>query len=384
MKIRVLRKDLINHLNLANITSSWNEKLNIPIIRNLLINAEGNTISFKTISSGVCKCISRIKSIDLIEPGNVLVNPKNLLEIIQKSSDSLIFLEKIDNSILRISYTGYETNLNILEWEQFPDFYINLKNNNNNINLFKEDILFINKKIIFNSLIESSFQQQIHESIQIDTISNSNKMFFSFTNSIQLITWNKKFKGEQFKFCIHKDVFKNLESLFKIEEDINFFYSNRKLYAVSELITIEIIDWEDVIGLSKFGDISKIIRDESLLYIWIEKKLLINALEKSMIFRNSNSKVIKLVIEKDKIIIKSNSEEIGNSKEEIKIKSKNVEDGFECSIDANYLLSLIKNLDSNEIEIGFGGLRMDVRIDPIIIKDESIKNYIQMMALSIS
>lgn len=384
MKVIIDKKTLLSHLQLAYAISSWNDKLDIPIIKNVLIDVENSILSIKTISSGVCRCSSIIKEVDIIQKGTVLVNTRNLLEIVEKSDDSKIMLEKIDNSILRLSYYGYETNLNILDWEQFPNFEIDNYSLNNELPISKNDLNFISKKVIFSSSVESIFQQQVHDSVQIDSESFDGKIYFSFTNSIQLISWNKPYSGVKFKFCIQKDVFKNIEWILKLSDSTKIYLWNNNIYVKNDFAIMEIKNWEEILGLSKFGDVTKIIRDESLVYLNINRRSLTKALEKSLIFRSGKSKIIKFIISRDKVVIKTNSEEIGNSKEEILIKTKGVNDGFEINIDASYLLSIIKMFEAEEIEIGLGGQNMDIRIDPILIKDQSLKNYVQIIALSVA
>jgi len=384
MKIIVNRNEILSHLSLANAISSWNEKLDIPIIKNVLIQAYKSTLSMKTISSGVCRCLSKIKNAEIISDGSILINTKNLLEIIEKSEQDEIKLEKIDNSILRLSYTGYETNLNILDWEQFPDFKINNNDLKNEISIFKSDINFINKKVIFSSTVESIFQQQVHDSVQIDSESYEGKIFFSFTNSIQLISWNKPYEGFKFKFCIQKDIFKNIEWLLKMNENTKIYLHENFFYVKNNFAVMEIKNWEEILGLSKFGNVTKIIREKSLMYLEINKKSLIKSLEKSLVFRSGKSKIIKFIISENKITIKTNSEEIGNSKEEILVRTSGIKDGFDVNIDASYLLSIIKMFECENIEIGFGGQNSDVKVDPILIQDKSLKNYVQIIALSVA
>ncbi|MGL4768730.1 MAG: hypothetical protein ACRCW6_00700 [Mycoplasmoidaceae bacterium] len=383
MNIKIDRLILLKYLNYSFFLTCLNEKINNPILKNVLLEVKNKIIYLKIISNNICKTIFSFKNEFQNSDDYLLIDPKKIIDVIQYCNEKYIVMNKVDNSILRISYKNYEINLNILDWEYYPNFEIGEIDKANKIDLNIDDILFINKKISFPSQIDYINNLKFYNSIQFNSIDEEGMLNIYYTNSVQFSIWSRLYNGIKFKFSFHKDIFKIIETIVKNSEIFEIYFFDNKLYIFNNSIKIEIKNWEDLSSSFQFLDIKKFLNNnDNNISLYVNKKDIINALEKSLILKSFGLKSVEFYVSKNQLVIKSKENNIGNSKEIISIKSKNLSESFYINVDISYILSMIKVHDGEEIEIDFIENSSNVKIDPIIIKNNINKNYIQIIVLS--
>ncbi|MGL5630275.1 MAG: hypothetical protein ACRDCG_00700 [Mycoplasmoidaceae bacterium] len=384
MNIKIDRLILLKYLNYSFFLTCLNEKINNPILKNVLLEVKNKKIYLKIISNNICKTIFSFRNEFQNSSDYLLIDPKKIIDVIQYCNEKYIIMNKVDDSILRISYKNYEINLNILDWEYYPNFKIGGIDKANKIDLNINDILFINKKISFPSQIDYINNLKFYNSIQFNSIDEEGMLNIYYTNSVQFSIWTRLYNGIKFKFSFQKDIFKIIETIVKNSEIFHIYFFDNKLYIFNDNVKIEIKNWEDLSSSFQFLDVKKFLNNNNNnnISVCINKKDIINALEKSLILKSFGLKSVEFYVSKNQLVIKSKENNIGNSKEIISIKSKNLSESFYINVDITYILSMIKIHDGEEIEIDFGGNSSNVRIDPIIIKNNINKNYIQIIVLS--
>ena len=120
MKIKIEKKSLVNLVKMCN--SIIDNLTSSPIIQGIYISAKNNKLSFTSTNSIISIRSETLKDDEcqIIEEGSILVKSKTFFSIIQKLKNESILLEKIDNSILKIKTETFDSNINLLDDEQYP------------------------------------------------------------------------------------------------------------------------------------------------------------------------------------------------------------------------------------------------------------------------
>ncbi len=97
----------------------------------------------------------------------------------------------------------------------------------------------------------------------------------------------------------------------------------------------------------------KIIPKEAKVKILISRESLAEGVGVSQVFAKNNSNILKWLIEKDGIRIKSESPELGEN--EVSLEARVEGEGEEIAFNGRFLLDFLQNSKAEEIEIGLGG-----------------------------
>ncbi|MEF9984754.1 MAG: DNA polymerase III subunit beta, partial [Malacoplasma sp.] len=127
MKIIIKKDILFNSLKLVTNLSSNN--FSSPIIQGLFIDVNKERINL-IHTNGMISINSKINNDNFlfVEEGTFLVNKKLFCNIIQKLNNEDIVIEKIDNSVLKIKTSNFDSNINILDYKEFPIISFEHKN----------------------------------------------------------------------------------------------------------------------------------------------------------------------------------------------------------------------------------------------------------------
>ena len=167
---------------------------------------------------------------------------------------------------------------------------------------------------------------------------------------------------------------KNLEELNKIleecEENVQIHFLKTKI----------LFKYKNILFLSRliegtFPNTSSLIPNEYILSVKFNKNELISAIDRASLFNTTESpSTIKMVISEDKIEIKSISNEIGGTIEELSPISVSNKCNLQIAFSSKYFLDAVKSFDSNEITLHITG-----EIKPFIITGEYDINHIQLI-----
>ncbi len=127
-----------------------------------------------------------------------------------------------------------------------------------------------------------------------------------------------------------------------------------------------LFEMENIIIISrliegKFPNYEPVIPKNSNTFIKISRKELLQAGKRVSLMAMSNSNIIKANISMGVMILESINSEIGQAHEELPIKMEGPE--VEISFNASYMMDGLKVIDSEEVELCFGG-----KLNPFILR----------------
>lgn len=364
MRIVIKKSAILNGIKFCN--NMIGQNIIYPILQSILIEIKNNSI-YLTSSNGISSSIYKIsEGIQIFEEGTVLIKARTLLNIISKLDDEDVLLEKMDNSLLKIKSGRFDSNINIMNVEEYP----NLKFDNSGwdtIAMSPKQLFEINKKVSpsVNTNVE---KESVFNGILIDSETENHMLRTIASDTFKLSLIKYHFNGSKFKMIIEPSIIKNILEIANNSE-IHFFKRDSKIIIKFNNV---IISTKNIEG--NFPSIDKIINQDYVSSLKIDKYKLQNVLNRGLsLIINDNKPIANFRISRNDILISFKSNEIGSASETIEIESNNI-DRIDFDINISYLISLLKPFEKNEITIYISDINK-----PLMFKDENDVKFTQIL-----
>jgi len=365
MQIKILQQDLIGPLQ--SVLRSVGVKATLPVLGNILFEAEGNKLklSATNLEVGVIKFVNA----EVLEGGAITIPAKTFTEVISSLTGLEIELETSGES-LNIKAGKFKADLNCIAASEFPA-----------IPQTETSGFKIPKEIFKDSIPQISFASAVDEGrpvlTGILTEIKEGKFEVVATDGFRLAhkTFSdEKLAGINFKALIPKRTLDELVRL--INEETGDFSEitvtttdnqNQVVFGIgnsilsSRLIEGNFPTWDKIIP-SKFVSNAVINRDE-----------LIKGLKLASVFARSEANVIKLMISPSGIQLTSETRELGHQDAQVEAIVEGEE--LEVAFNSRYLLDAVSSCPGPEQKIYFSGSLSPTLIKPV--KEEGVE-YIVM------
>ena len=153
----------------------------------------------------------------------------------------------------------------------------------------------------------------------------------------------------------------------KFQDPIEISFDDRTIQFRASHFTIESRLIE-----GKFPNCDPIIPQDLEYKVLIHRQRLISALKITSLISNEKLKPVKMTISPEKLILESEKEDHGETRDEIEIQHSGEQ--FQVALNARYLLDVLYVLDSIEIIFEFKG-----PMSPCIIKDPMDDNFLSVI-----
>lgn len=367
MKFKINRLILLHNLNY--VSKGLSNKPQMPILTGIKIDVKDRYILLTTsnFDISVQAKIDDISQFDIEEQGTVVLPGKYLIELIKKSESEELLFTSFEENTIKIIAGKSNFSLNAMEKEVFP--YLSFEESLNFINIDAINVKQIIKKTSFAT--SSSEAKMILTGVSLTT--KDSKIEAVATDSYRLA---KKYlitdqKNPDVNVIIPS---KNLEELNKILEE------SEDNVQIHFLKTKVLFKYKNILFLSRliegtFPNTSSLIPNEYISSVKFNKNEIISAIDRASLFNTTESpSTIKMVISEENIEIKSISNEIGGTIEEITPISISNKCNLQIAFSSKYFLDAVKSFDSNEITIHITG-----EIKPFIITGDYDVNHIQLI-----
>ena len=364
MRIKILQQDLAG--SLQSVSRSVGVKASLPVLGNILFEAEGNLLrlSATNLEVGVIKEINA----EVIEGGAITVPSKTLNEVI--SSLSGLEIEFFtEGELLKIEAGKFKADLNGIAASEFPAIP------QSGANGFK-----IPKELFKETIPQISFASAVDEGRPVLTgiLTEIKESRFEVvaTDGFRLAHktfTNEKLSGINFKALIPRKTLDELVKLIGDEADVEEVEvsttdnQNQVVFKVgrtilsSRLIEGNFPTWEKIIP-------SKFVTDAV-----IEKDELIKGLKLASVFARTEANVIKLNIKKSGIQITSETRELGH--QDAEVGAEVLGDEIQVAFNSRYLLDAVSNCPGDKHKISFSGPLSPTLVKPM---EEQGLEYIVM------
>lgn len=341
MRFNVLQQDLLPALQAA--SRSVGSKSALPVLDNILLSTDGNNlkIAATNLEIGIIKFIP----VDVIEAGEVTVPAKTFLEIVSGLKQVKLEIEA-DVSNLTISAGKFKATINGIPSTEFP--IIPLAEDKGVT--FTKEILQSCAQILFASAVDEG--RPILTGIL--TQADGEKLDFVATDGFRLAHRQIKLedKGVSFKNLIPRKTFEEVVRILseynvgqvsistsKNQNQAIFDFGSTKVS--SRLIEGNFPAWERIIP-------SKIIVNAV-----VDKDELLKAIKLASVFARTESNVVIIKTQPNKMVIEASAKDLGNQQNEIEAKIEGAD--LQIAFNAKFLLDAINNCPGSSLQIEFSG-----------------------------
>jgi len=368
MKFIVSKSDIFK--TLSHLQSIVSKKNTLPILSNILIEAENNTLTLSATDMDLS--IKEAISCNIIDAGSTTLNAQMIFDIIKKLPDtSEIEFISNDGKILTVRSNVSKFSLSCLPKDEFP--LIETKaNNSKRISVKSQTILkLINKtkfaisneetRYFLNGLyFNVSFKDKTSNLTFVGTdghrLATSSALLSISIDEIPGVIIPKKTINE-----LSKLLSENFEN---IEIDISL---NKIIFYIDKLILIsKLID-------GSFPDYTRVIPKNNKNELMINRDNLLSAVDRVSTIANEKSPSIKFKLLENLVNLSSVNSENSTATEDINAKYDGNE--IEIGFNSRYVMDILDNLEGKEIKIYFND-----NSNPIIIqeKTQSDNTYVLM------
>jgi len=358
MKFNVNKSDIFK--TLSHLQSIVSKKNILPILSNILIEAENNFLTLSSTDMDIS--IKETISCNVIEKGSTTLNAQIMFDIIKKLPDtSEIEFISNDGKLLTIRSNVSKFSLSCLPKDEFPIIDTET-NNGKKINIKSETIFNLINKTKF--AISNEETRYFLNGLYFNIITNDNisNLTFVGTDGHRLATSSSiinKPINEIPGVIIPKKTINELSKLLsenydEIEIDIS---SNKIVFYIDKLILIsKLID-------GNFPDYSRVIPKDNNNDLIIDRQNLLSAVDRVSTIANEKSPSIKFKLLKNLVNLSSINNENSTATEDIKAsyEGNDIEIGF----NSRYIMDILDNLEEQEVKISFNDSS-----SPIIIQEK--------------
>lgn len=368
MKIKIKKELLLENLN--KVSKAISTKNLIPILsgikfdltrEGLTLTASDNDITIQTFIP------ADNKDMEIEKEGSIIIQGKYVLDIVRKLPDEFINIEVIDELKILIYAKNSEFNLNGINQKEYPN--VALENSKNFVK--------INTKLFKTIINQTAFATSTDESRPILTGINikitGDILECSATDSYRLAKKQAKLNeiaGETYNIIVPgKNIVEFMKILNEGNEELEIhIFSNKVLFKQNNLL------FQSRLVSGNYPNVNNLIPSDSFLKITANLSNLYDVIDRASILTSDKEKnIVTLETNKNLLIVRSSSAEIGRVEEKMNI-TKDKEEEIKISFSAKYMMDALRSFEGNTVELAFEG-----EVKPIIIKDVDDPNLTQLV-----
>lgn len=368
MKIKIKKELLLENLN--KVSKAISTKNLIPILsgikfdltkEGLTLTASDNDITIQTFIP------ADNKEMEIEKEGSIIIQGKYVLDIVRKLPDEFINIEVIDELKILIYAENSEFNLNGINQKEYPN--VALENSKNFVK--------INTKLFKTIINQTAFATSTDESRPILTGINikitGDILECSATDSYRLAKKQAKLNeiaGETYNIIVPgKNIVEFMKILNEGNEELEIhIFSNKVLFKQNNLL------FQSRLVSGNYPNVNNLIPSDSFLKITANLSNLYDVIDRASILTSDKEKnIVTLETNKNLLIVRSSSAEIGRVEEKMNITKDNEEE-IKISFSAKYMMDALRSFEGDTVKLAFEG-----EVKPIIIKDVEDPNLTQLV-----
>jgi DNA polymerase-3 subunit beta len=363
MKVRVKRLDIKEAVR--KVAGCADKKGNIPILSNILIEAEDNTMRLTATNLEMGASTVIPSTVD--EPGKTTVNAVKFSKFVASFSGEE-FEMRTEDSKLTITSTNLEFSLATLPPEEFPE-----------IELPEEYSLRLLSSHLEKGIKKVSYAVSKDEARYILTgvylNARGDKFHVVATDGHRLALYELPSTSEEFSAIVPRKFLTEFRKVLKESADVELLLKDNKFFARAG----DTVVWTSVIE-GEYPDYLAVIPESNPLKCVVERDEFLSALKEiAVIYEKEEVKAVILNLTPGKLELNARGGEIEGTAEEgtVSIPAEYSGEEFQIGFNINHLIESISSFDGDTIKI-----LMDKPITPVLIasdEEPELKNVIMPM-----
>lgn len=365
MNFKINKKDLLDSLNILSRAISSTTPL--PSLSGIKFEVNDEELILLSSDSNISIKVSINNKngnvIDILEPGEIVIDAKYIVEIVRKIESKEIGIEIIDGTLIKIFGGNSEFKINCMKASEYPE--INFNSNGKPFNL--------NSNVFKQIIDETAFACSLNETRPVLTGVNfkasGKKLEVNATDSFRLARKIVDIEDEnEFDITVPAKYLMDIYHSIGDDKQLLITIDNQKiLFNVDNtLIQTRLLD-------DQFPDTSKLIPSSFIQTLVINSKELIKAIDRTSFIKSDGKNIVKLSISKEKVDITANNQ-TSSSFENINVILF-TGDSFEISCSGKYLQDALSSFNYDEVTISFSG-----ELKPMIITSKEDESLIQLIS----
>jgi DNA polymerase-3 subunit beta len=372
MYFKISKKDFYGALSTVSRAISANSPL--PLLSGIKIDVKEDEICFTGSDADISikKTLKKSEEVllDIKETGSVVIEARNILELVRKIDADEIEVETIDGTLTKFSWNTAEFKLNGMNVSDYPA--IDFSQPENQFQL-EADVLM---KIITQTCFAASDKETRPVLTGVNFKCKGKQLECVATDSYRLARKLVELENEnEFNITIPA---KSLTEVGKSSNEITrAFEKNEKiLIAVSEKkaqfwIEDTIVQTRLIDGV--YPETNRLVPTEFKHELVVDARDILNAIDRAQFIKSDGISIVKLSANDSEVYISTKSQEVGSSVEKIDVVSYQGEP-IEISFSSRYVLSAIRVLQGTVVKISFSG-----EMKPFIIQNVDDESILQLI-----
>jgi len=363
MEVRI-SKDKIKEA-VKKVASAADKKGNIPILSNILIEAEDNILRLTATNLEVG--ISTVVDCEVIEPGKTTVNAAKASKLFSSLTGEEFVLESSDNKLI-VKSVNSRFSLATLPPEEFPEVEIPEVFS---VKLLSSEVDRAIKKVSY--AVSRDEARYILTGVLLRSFGD--KVHAVATDGHRLALYEMKAEAEEFSAIVPKKSLAELKKLLRESEEVELLLKENRLYfRVGDTVM-----WTSVIEV-EYPDYLAVIPEDNPLQCVAGKEELVGALkEVSVIYDKEEVRAVIINITPGNMKLTARKVDVESASEEaeVNIPVEYTGEEFEIGFNINHLLESVSSFDGDTVKI-----LMDQPISPVLIvsdEEPELKNVIMPM-----
>ncbi len=343
MKFKTTKDQITDSLQSA--ASVAERRQTIPILANLKIYANNDRVEVTSTDLEIqLKVTSEVERVE--QEGEITVSARKMSELCRSLPDKESLIFELTEGKLHVSSKNFKADFATLSADDFPELEVGPEK-------LEFKILSRDLKRLLNKTSFSMASQDVRYYLNGLLLEVKNGTFSSIaTDGHRLAIARKKdneLTTEDSKAIMpRKAVMELAKILPDTEDEMSFLLSDGSLVIKKEnlVFSSKLID-------GKFPDYEKVLPSGNESVLTIKKEVLQSALSRSSVLSNEKYRGVRLSISKDLLKLTANNPEKEMAEEEIEVTFAGNE--IEIGFNIGYLLDVLTNIDTEDVEILFYG-----------------------------
>ena len=343
MKFKTTKDQITDSLQSA--ASVAERRQTIPILANLKIYANNDRVEVTSTDLEIqLKVTSEVERVE--QEGEITVSARKMSELCRSLPDKESLIFELTDGKLHVSSKNFKADFATLSADDFPELEVGPEK-------LEFKILSRDLKRLLNKTSFSMASQDVRYYLNGLLLEVKNGTFSSIaTDGHRLAIARKKdneLTTEDSKAIMpRKAVMELAKILPDTEDEMSFLLSDGSLVIKKEnlVFSSKLID-------GKFPDYEKVLPSGNESVLTIKKEVLQSALSRSSVLSNEKYRGVRLSISKDLLKLTANNPEKEMAEEEIEVTFAGNE--IEIGFNIGYLLDVLTNIDTEDVEILFYG-----------------------------
>ena len=366
MNCKINKKDLLDSLSMVARAISANTPH--PALAGIKMSAENDSLTLIGSDSNISikSIITNTEDKDVLtvlEPGELLIEAKYILEMVRKIDSDVINIEIIDGTLIRISGGNAEFKINGMAPNDYPA--INFEVMAKPFEMKTASFIKLVDQTVF--ACSDSDTRPVLTGVNLKAVGG--KLIANATDSYRLACKSVDLEiAEEFNITVPAKNLITVCHCISGSDKLQINIDSQKMCFQSDNFSIQTRLLDDA-----FPDVSRLIPASFQQILQVHSRDLANAIDRSSFIKSEGKNTIKLSINTAEVDITS-ANQFGSSYENLSVISFSGEP-FEISCNGKYLQDAIKAMSTDVITISFNG-----ELKPLIITDQNDDSIVQLIS----